>query len=60
MGLGYSIGAVTHLCYAAPPYICDVSLFFFSVGLCSRGFLTFSGDMASRGVSDVIATTEMP
>ena len=36
VGPGYSITAVTHLRYAAPPFILTVSSFFFRVGLCSR------------------------
>ena len=60
MGPGYSIEAVTHLRYGAPPFILVISSFFFRVGLCSCGFLTFSGDVASRGASDAIATTDMP
>ena len=46
--------------YAAPPYILAFSRFFFHVGQCSRGFLTFSGDVASRGSLDAIETMEMP
>ena len=38
VGLGYRIGAVTHLHYAPPPYILAKSACFLSVGLCSRGF----------------------
>ena len=37
MGPGNSIGAVTHLRYAAPAFIRTISPFFFHVGLCSPG-----------------------
>ena len=36
VGPAYSIRAVTHLRYVAPPFILALSLFFFHVGLCSR------------------------
>ena len=48
------------MCYATPHFIVAIPLLFFRVGLFSRGFLTFSGDVASHGVSDVIVTMEMP
>ena len=60
MGLGNSIGVVTYLRYAAQAFIRAVSPFFFRVGLCSQRVLTFLGDVASCGASDVIEMTEMP
>ena len=51
VGLGYSIGAVTHFRSAAPPFILTLSLFFFHVGLCSREILICKtrGSFASVG-----------
>ena len=41
VGLGYSIGAVTHLRYIAPPFILASSTNLFRVGLCSHGILNY-------------------
>ena len=65
MGSGNSIGAVTHLRYAAPGFILAVSPFVNDSSCFERRHMyilsiTFSGDMASHGASDAIATTEMP
>ena len=58
MGPGYSIGAVTHLRYAAPPFILTFLLFFFRVGLCSRRFLTFVGHVAASRELDTRTSNE--
>ena len=61
VGPGEIIGAVTQMRYAPIPFIlADSSFFFFRVGLCSRRFLTFSGDVVSRGASDAIEMMKIP
>ena len=45
---------------AVPSLILDMLSIFFRVGLCSHGFLTFLGDVGSRGALDLITMTEMP
>ena len=46
--------------YTAPSFILAKFRVFLRVGLCSRGVLTFSVDVASRGVLDAIKTTDVP
>ena len=53
VGPSNSTGAVTQMRKGAPHYTCVISLYFFPCG--TNLFLSFSGDVAMRGVSDEIA-----
>ena len=51
MGPGKSVGAVTQMRYANPPYISAIPLYFTRVGLFFLPIL-FSGDVATQKTSD--------
>ena len=53
VGLGYKIGAVTHLRYAAPPYILINSTYFLRLGLCSVESYFASDVDESQGLAPI-------